>query len=798
MLKERSRQLFKTLGRTMLRFIRSKHLLAALILLALLGLFSIPGIFSDKVYSASDVLQQEPPLRFADTPADFIPDNRITGDAAVMFEPWRELLRRSITEQHELPLWNPHQGNGVPHMANAQSALFYPLTWLSTFGGPRWGILFANAIKLFAAGFGMYLFLRQLRVHFWVALLGGATWMFSSGLTVWLPWPITDGLALFPLLLYCIERAFIKKGSAAYVGLALLVALIIFSGHVQTAIHLFFVAASYGLFRLLVGRTGFVRRLRVAGMLVLSAALGFGLASVQLIPFIEYLQHSVVWAQRSAFTVNPYVQPLRLLGLLFMPDLVGNPAWSWAPDFVDNKLANFNDSTAGYVGLAPVIFAFAALPCAWRNKQLWFFVGLVGFVLAMVYRVPHVIFDTVTQLPGLSTVNHIRLLFLFGFAMVVIAALGVSAALTTGKVLARRYVGVLLGLAAVLIAVLIVVGSQIQLIAADTVALTTYLEYVRKIAPWYLAELVAAVALAIIVVRSKWSRVTSKGTGSMWVKALLLILAAPILLLPVFFRSMSYQPLVEPRYFEERSALIEFINSHSTPERTLSISRVAHVWPNLATRFGFYDPRNYDSVALKDSVDAQTANSQIVGTTQGVLSINPSYMSAVGTRYVVATDYAELQAQLGITNAEAVEFYPIVADFGSYKVFTNKRVWPRAFLVSDLDIFSKPQNVDLTTQVTIERYSNNEVSLLVTAPSDSYLVLSDSYFAGWNSYVDDMPQATLQADLNFRATALHQGAHRIVFTYQPASFTYGMAGSIIALVLLVTVPTVVTIWRKRL
>jgi len=61
----------------------------------------------------------------------------------------------------------------------------------------------------------------------------------------------------------------------------------------------------------------------------------------------------------------------------------------------------------------------------------------------------------------------------------------------------------------------------------------------------------------------------------------------------------------------------------------------------------------------------------------------------------------------------------------------------------------------------------------VTAPA--LLVLTDTFFPGWEARVDGTPAPILRADYAFRGVALGAGEHRIVFRYRPWSFYTGVA-----------------------
>jgi len=61
------------------------------------------------------------------------------------------------------------------------------------------------------------------------------------------------------------------------------------------------------------------------------------------------------------------------------------------------------------------------------------------------------------------------------------------------------------------------------------------------------------------------------------------------------------------------------------------------------------------------------------------------------------------------------------------------------------------------------------------------LVLSDTFYPGWEATVDGSPGRILRANYAFRAVPLERGEHTVRFNYQPASFRAGAAVSVISL-----------------
>ncbi|HEX7587960.1 MAG TPA: YfhO family protein, partial [Anaerolineae bacterium] len=83
--------------------------------------------------------------------------------------------------------------------------------------------------------------------------------------------------------------------------------------------------------------------------------------------------------------------------------------------------------------------------------------------------------------------------------------------------------------------------------------------------------------------------------------------------------------------------------------------------------------------------------------------------------------------------------------------------------------------------VQVTKYESQRVELAVTTERAGYLVLADSWYPGWNAWVDGQPTPIARADFLFRAVLLEPGQHTVVFDYQPLSFRLGALVSALCL-----------------
>ena len=167
----------------------------------------------------------------------------------------------------------------------------------------------------------------------------------------------------------------------------------------------------------------------------------------------------------------------------------------------------------------------------------------------------------------------------------------------------------------------------------------------------------------------------------------------------------------------------------------------------------------------------------------------------------------------------------LVHEAGKTRIYLNEGYLPRAFAVPQaqvvadesavlaalvanqerldqlvfLELEGEPPPPDLgtaeggewTAEVDITQYSLNEVRLTATLPRAGFVVLSDTFYAGWQARVNGERVPLYRANSIMRGVALPAGTHEVVFTFRPLDFYSGawvsglaLATSLVGLVVL--------------
>jgi uncharacterized membrane protein YfhO len=98
--------------------------------------------------------------------------------------------------------------------------------------------------------------------------------------------------------------------------------------------------------------------------------------------------------------------------------------------------------------------------------------------------------------------------------------------------------------------------------------------------------------------------------------------------------------------------------------------------------------------------------------------------------------------------------------------------------------FGLSTNGDLPLEYSAEyrQVTNSHVVVTTSANQDAFLVVSDSYYPGWQVFVDGNRSSIHRANYNYRGVFLKEGEHFVEFIFFPDSLKYGIVISAISLV----------------
>lgn len=184
-------------------------------------------------------------------------------------------------------------------------------------------------------------------------------------------------------------------------------------------------------------------------------------------------------------------------------------------------------------------------------------------------------------------------------------------------------------------------------------------------------------------------------------------------------------------------------------------------------------------------------------------TIGSSMPDLMNVRYLVypAAQYAQERAQLGSKYAPVFQ-----SPDGSEVVVENRTVMPKAWLVPSVLTLAQPQQALGIMQspqfdprqlglvesrpplqlaqpgavpaagvgsVQVKRYEGEDIDIAATTAANALLVLSEKYYNGWRATVDGKPADIQRVDYVLRGIYLPPGSHEVRFVFDPLPFKVG-------------------------
>jgi Bacterial membrane protein YfhO len=814
---------------------------AGLLLGVLVLVYLWPALVQGELLSPTSILYGMTPW----TP--FVPDdvggylNSLLWDVPAADYPWRFLIRQNLHDGM-FPSWNPYVYGGIPLWSNPQTGLF------SIFSLPLWifslnyGIGFGAALKLWAAGFGTWLLVRELRLGFLPALLAGVCFSFSAIQIVWLTHETLPAVAaLLPWMLWLVERIYRGGRLGALIGLAVATAIGLGGGHPGMQVHLLAAVALYALLRALVlpRHTPLGERLRPLGIAAGGLALGVLLMAAMLLPEALSSRGTVGTAARAQGrgTLPGTDMPFTTIRTVLFPDWWGRPSGYEARGPI-TELApglavpvNYNERTF-YAGTVGLLLALVGLCAAGRWRRKGPFVVLAVLGLAIPLHFPG-LYQLITHLPVFEQVQNQRLHFMWAMGMSVLAAFGLQALLErpAGD---RWRLGI--GVGAVALGAVALVGSGASGAAVgDTVThFLTGREFgsdagvALTSAVWYLLFAIG-VGVALLAARRWPARRT-------WIAGGVVLLAA----LDMLHFALDYQPIAPAsKSIPPRTDAIAFLQRHRDEGRIVGIEQaLSNDW---SLTYGLRDIRGYDPPQPSKRFARlwRTAEpSQIEWTSfafEGLSAEALQVASTLGARYVVAPPGTRLGGGAGAGAGEGegegagaeggapVRGLRVAYDGIDARVFTNVRAAPRALVPARVRVAGGEDEVRATIleagfdprhevvveqapgrpsiagssgEVSVTDRSNASVAIRAQLERPGLVVLNDSWAPGWSVQVDGRDAAPVRVNDVMRGVAVPAGAHEVTWRYRVPGLWTGLALSGAALLLLAGLATALVVRRR--
>ena len=726
-------------------------------------------------------------------------ESYVRGDIGAYFYPHRLFLARSI-QGGEVPLWNPLTFCGVPYFSEPLNSFFYPPNWLFVVW-PRPGTVWALLIVHLAfGGLGAALLAREVMRTEWLpAFCGGCVYAFSGY------WCMHTGHftqvlagAWTPWVCWAAARWLREPRRASFCLCAALAGVQLLPGGTENVCYLLWALCVLGLIHA-GASVARLRRATESGLdggdlrgavrpglgLIGIMALGGGLSAVQLVPAVEQLIFSIRWGgmayEYSGKHSLPLWQPLVQLVLPNYGGLLG------PTPYIPNEVPH--GEMVAYVGPVAVILASLGVARRWKEPAVRCCAALSLACLLLAFG-RHTPFYKALYSLGLSMFrNPSRAVYLVTLGVAVLAAAGAQVVLGGGlrPLRSRVHAVVLAALSAVAL------GLMLLVVCPKATGLLTL--HTR---PWLYVGDVSITLLSLAVGYSALILASVEHRR----RALLLAVLLPLF---AYMRESEFfnQPRHDPAEAKARDSIVATAGNRLGPHRVYSrhwsyTQTDEMMGPGLPEATGIHGGlcplRRYWELQQRQGPDSCLSHAR-------------------GRRFVDLIG-AKLHFHDGPSGDEEFE---LVRQLGPLRLYENRSARPRAALVPRGLVLSDEETLDTmanrqwdpSATVLLDRQSaffgvadgsvagdgtaeirsdtNNTVVCEVGAPAPAFLVLSDTYYPGWEATVDGEPAELLRANYLFRAVAVAPGKHTVKFRYRPQSLVIGLSVSCVALLALILI-----------
>lgn len=683
--------------------------------------------------------------------------NNAMPDVHTQIYPWKKLTIETL-RKGELPLWNPYNFSGNPHLANYQSAALSPFNLLF-FNFPfidAWSILIL--LQPLLAGIFMYLFVREIGVSKVGSLVSSIAFMFCGFIVVWMAYG-TLGYAIvyLPLSLFAVERYFSSKRFKFLLLLILTLPLSFFSGHFQISFYFVLGVLSYILYKACITRDVYSTCYSLFSILI-----GFFLSLPQLLPSIEFYKYSV---RSEIFQVSETI-PFSYLITTISPDFFGNPV-------TRNDWFGHYAEWAGFVGIWPFVLALYTL-LRRKNNIIFFFwaLGIVSLLFAVDSPFSQLLVSM--KLPVLSTSALSRIIVLFSFSFAVLAGFGfdvLNKDIQDKKVLRSPFV--LLGVLLLTVWILLFIGRVLP-------------------QQWII------VAKRNLIFPSALFVLGSTIVFLSYINKKFVLFTTCYLLLAISFDSLRFAQKWMP--FDPRSFVYPNVTVINAMKQYAGNDRVfGNIGSEVSSYYGIqiiegYDPlyidrygefirsaANGEFTTGEKSVVTLTRNGTYTNRVLDLLAVNVIFHTIADTNqgwaYPVWKDekrftlvYKDDKFQL-FRNNNAM---PRVALFYNAEIIKDKKEIIKRFYQEDFDfrkivIIEEPLNISLTNgtgSARIALYTPSKVKIETTTSTRALLFLPDNYYPHWKAKVNGVSTKVFRANYTFRAVAVPKGNSTVEFYYQ--------------------------------
>lgn len=473
---------------------------------------------------------------------------------------------------------------------------------------------------------------------------------------------------------------------------------------------------------ILTGIYFYFRHHRLVTTLIITV-LPFLLTAFQFFPSLELYFNSFRSQENAVDWFQAFRIPIYSLITWFAPDFFGHPVTR--NQFTDYSYVEM----AGYIGLIPLFLALLTLLIRSKSLQIKFFWWTIVISLALSLKTPVANLLVWLHVPVLSSSSPARIIALISFSLSILAGFGFD---QLPKLKLKQFLISMTALFASLWLASFMLHSSV---AQRNLILPTIM------------------FIAFIIIISFRRR--------LFVVACCLLF---VTIADLFRFHHKFTPYTDKKLWYPQIKFITFLQQNQGVNRSFGIFD-----GQLNLPFKIYSAEGYDTLfpktygrLLQLDTAGRVSSAIIPKNSPQTMSL----LNLLGVKYVVqGVVHGAAPWELQLWNYPD-QFTNIYED-ESYQVFLNKTAQPRAYLVNG-------------GMANIKAYTPQKIIIEVDSAQNNTLILSDSYYPGWRATIDNQTTRINRTDVALRSVDVPSGYHTVTMTYQPLSFTLGLATSIIS------------------
>jgi len=748
-----------------------------------------------------------------------------------------------------LPLFNPCLFFGVPHIATHQSAVFYPPNVINyLLFSPMVGQKILTMLHSFLAGFFMFLYLRGRKITNRGAVAGGLVFMMSGYLLSHESHTANrDSVVWIPLLFYFVDGFLSRGRRGSFLGGALTVAVMVFSGYMHTVVISCFLVGIYVLGFLLFARGERVFW-RIAGIGFM-IALGFCLSSVQIFTTYGILDQT----ERQELSYSEFCGgyfPFTSLPLFFFPFFLGAPY----PRSVPLRYcgSHYYHELMPWIGVFPLVLAGWGF-CVYRRGRRrfmvwsWLLIGLLSLLLSFGPQIS--LYRLTYYIPGYNLFKGpAKNILGIHLSVSVLAALGIQALVVSKRRRPGVFRGIVKGMLVAMVGMGLLMSGFIALLHLfniqkwpDTAPSNTF-SYYRFTSPGIWISLCAVGLYVLVLVILKFFKKS-------WI-----LVFFPLLLLGeslfvkhnLYIKSVNMENIfISP----EKNEVYSFLSQR---EPVLDDFRIYPVrmkigdgieeifYPCINEVYGIRSLSGYGPLFHKDFATLTSIRSTGISYRTEQLIKGNRILSLLNVKYLLVFPHREELRQairyIEDANSASPDNRPVYREVFRSKrgtmVYENLNVMPRVYSVSRL-LFPEGLKDSLQDAGAFFRWMSDEKTRFdpreeailmepipegfprsfaragiafrssgpngfevdVESGGESFIVFSEIFYPGWHVKLDGRKEKPYRVNAILWGLPVPPGKHRLCLSYLPVSFIMGLGTSVFFFILLLAL---VLFWNNPL